>query len=229
MKKKQDTTTKKNVKRTTGRSYSRIALKSSNNKNGSKREIKPAIADEARKIVLFNKPYDVLCQFTDDANRATLANYIPIKEVYAAGRLDRDSEGLLLLTNCGKLQNTLTAPNKKTSKTYWVQVEGEPNTQAIKALCKGVELKDGMTLPAQVNVMLEPKIWTRNPPVRERKSIPTTWLSITLTEGRNRQVRRMTAHIGHPTLRLIRYSIGQYTLNGINSAEYSIISGVSNA
>ena len=145
------------------------------------------------------------------------------------GRLDRDSEGLLLLTNCGKLQNTLTAPNKKTNKTYWVQVEGEPSEDAINALCKGVELKDGMTLPANVKIIDEPKLWPRVPPVRERKSIPTTWLSITINEGRNRQVRRMTAHVGHPTLRLIRYSIGNYTLDGISSAQYSVIKGEVNA
>lgn len=217
---------KSTTKRTTGRTYSRNSL---TKKCTTSREIKPAIAPKDRKIVLFNKPYDVLCQFTDDANRKTLAEFIPIKDVYAAGRLDRDSEGLLLLTNCGKLQNTLTAPNKKTNKTYWVQVEGEPSAEAINALCKGVELKDGMTLPANVKIIDEPKLWPRVPPVRERKSIPTTWLSITINEGRNRQVRRMTAHVGHPTLRLIRYSIGNYTLDGINSAQYSVIKGEVNA
>ncbi len=217
---------KSTTKRTTGRTYSRSAL---TKKCTTSREIKPAIAPKDRKIVLFNKPYDVLCQFTDDANRKTLAEFIPIKDVYAAGRLDRDSEGLLLLTNCGKLQNTLTAPNKKTNKTYWVQVEGEPSEEAINALCKGVELKDGMTLPANVKIIDEPKLWPRVPPVRERKSIPTTWLSITINEGRNRQVRRMTAHVGHPTLRLIRYSIGNYTLDGINRAQYSVIKGEVNA
>ena len=217
---------KSTTKRTTGRTYSRNSL---TKKSTTSREIKPAIAPKDRKIVLFNKPYDVLCQFTDDANRKTLAEFIPIKDVYAAGRLDRDSEGLLLLTNCGKLQNTLTAPNKKTNKTYWVQVEGEPSEEAINALCKGVELKDGMTLPANVKIIDEPKLWPRVPPVRERKSIPTTWLSITINEGRNRQVRRMTAHVGHPTLRLIRYSIGNYTLDGISSAQYSVIKGEVNA
>ncbi|MEI8669313.1 pseudouridine synthase [Pseudoalteromonas sp. B131b] len=179
--------------------------------------------------MLFNKPFDVLCQFTDDADRKTLAEFIPIKEVYAAGRLDRDSEGLLLLTNCGKLQNTLTAPDKKTNKTYWAQVEGEPTSGSINDLCNGVELKDGLTLPANVKIIDEPTIWARNPPVRERKAIPTTWLSITINEGKNRQVRRMTAHIGHPTLRLIRYSIGNYTLDDINCGEYKVIKGVVDA
>jgi len=213
------------AKRNTGRTYSRSALK----KPAGRREIKPQIASKDRKIVLFNKPFDVLCQFTDDDNRQTLAQFIPIKEVYAAGRLDRDSEGLLLLTNCGKLQNTLTSPNKKTNKTYWVQVEGEPTRESINALCKGVELKDGLTLPANVKIIDEPDIWPRNPPVRERKSIPTTWLSITINEGKNRQVRRMTAHIGHPTLRLIRYSIGNYTLDDINPGDYNVIKGALDA
>jgi len=206
-------------KRNTGRTYSRSGI----NKRIVKRPIKPAIAQSYKKVILFNKPYDVLCQFTDDQNRQTLANFIPIKDVYAAGRLDRDSEGLLLLTNCGKLQNTLTSPGKKTNKTYWVQVEGIPTQASIDALNKGVELKDGITLPAEVTLMDEPALWARTPPVRERKSIPTSWLSITINEGRNRQVRRMTAHVGHPTLRLIRYSIGKYTLEGINSGEFKEI------
>ncbi|MCK8128499.1 pseudouridine synthase [Pseudoalteromonas sp. 2CM39R] len=206
-------------KRNTGRTYSRSSI----NKRTVKRPIKPAIAQSDKKVILFNKPYDVLCQFTDDQNRQTLADFIPIKDVYAAGRLDRDSEGLLLLTNCGKLQNTLTAPGKKTNKTYWVQVEGTPTQASIDALNKGVELKDGITLPAEVTLMDEPALWPRTPPVRERKSIPTSWLSITINEGRNRQVRRMTAHVGHPTLRLIRYSIGKYTLEGINSGQFKDI------
>ncbi|QBJ62986.1 pseudouridine synthase [Pseudoalteromonas sp. DL-6] len=206
-------------KRNTGRTYSRTGI----NKSTIKRPIKPPIAQSDKKVILFNKPYDVLCQFTDDKNRQTLADFIPIKDVYAAGRLDRDSEGLLLLTNCGKLQNTLTAPGKKTNKTYWVQVEGIPTQASIDALNKGVELKDGITLPAKVTLMDEPTLWPRTPPVRERKSIPTSWLSITINEGRNRQVRRMTAHVGHPTLRLIRYSIGKYTLEGINSGEFKEI------
>lgn len=214
-------------RRSSGRSFSRD-LTARNKKPAlaaKKREVKQQIPLAERKIVLFNKPFDVLCQFTDEDNRKTLADFIDVKGVYAAGRLDRDSEGLLLLTNCGKLQNALTAPNKKTSKTYWVQVEGEPTDEAIAALCKGVELKDGMTLPAKVERLNPPHLWTRNPAVRERKNIPTSWLSITLTEGRNRQVRRMTAHIGYPTLRLIRYQIGQYTLDNIKNGEYTLLQG----
>jgi 23S rRNA pseudouridine2457 synthase len=181
------------------------------------------VSAQDQKIILFNKPYDVLSQFTDGDGRQTLADFIPVKEVYAAGRLDRDSEGLLLLTNDGILQAKLTQPNSKSPKTYWVQVEGDPQEADLDKLRNGVKLKDGMTLPATVEKMAEPSIWERDPPVRFRAAIPTTWLAITIIEGRNRQVRRMTANIGYPTLRLIRYSIGQYSLGDLPNGEWRLL------
>jgi len=181
------------------------------------------VNDATRKILLFNKPFDVLSQFTDQDNRQTLKDYIDIPDVYAAGRLDRDSEGLLLLTNDGKLQAKITEPKAKTSKTYWAQVEGRPTEAQLQKLRDGVNLKDGLTQPADIVIMDQPDIWARVPPIRERANIPTTWLSITISEGRNRQVRRMTAHIGFPTLRLIRYRIGDWTIDNIDNGSYKLL------
>lgn len=168
------------------------------------------------RILLFNKPYGVICQFSRDGRHPTLADYIAVPDVYPAGRLDTDSEGLLLLTDDGKLQHRITDPQHKLAKTYWVQVEGIPDETALEKLRRGVLLKDGVTLPAEVRAMEAPiNLWPRNPPVRFRKAIPTSWISLTIREGRNRQVRRMTAAVGFPTLRLIRHRIGDWTLDGL--------------
>lgn len=171
-------------------------------------------------LIAFNKPYGVLTQFRGDDGRPTLADFIPVKAVYPAGRLDRDSEGLLLLTDDGNLQHRLTDPRHKLPKTYWVQVEGEIDEAALTRLQQGVELKDGPTRPAQAERIEPPPLWERDPPVRYRKSIPTSWLALTIHEGRNRQVRRMTAAVGFPTLRLVRVAIGPITLNQLQPGEW---------
>ncbi len=170
------------------------------------------------RLLLFNKPFGVLSQFTDKGSpteRATLSEFIDVKGVYPAGRLDRDSEGLLLLTDDGRLQARIAEPKFKMPKTYLVQVEGDPSDADLEPLRKGVCLKDGMTLPAEVARIDPPELWLRDPPIRVRKAIPDCWLSITIREGRNRQVRRMTAAAGLPTLRLVRWSIGEWTVEGI--------------
>jgi 23S rRNA pseudouridine2457 synthase len=172
------------------------------------------------RLILFNKPYGVLPQFTDTAGRETLAAYVPVRGVYPAGRLDRDSEGLLLLTDDGRLQHRLSDPRHKLPKTYWVQVEGEPDEAALEKLRRGIMLDERRTLPATARRIGEPALWPRNPPIRFRKNVPTSWLEIVLTEGRNRQVRRMTAAVGYPTLRLVRYAIGPHTLTGLAPGEW---------
>lgn len=180
------------------------------------------------RTLLFNKPFGVLSQFTDrgteDSPRATLSDYIDVPGVYPAGRLDRDSEGLLMLTSDGRLQNRIASPKFKLEKTYWVQVEGEPDEAALEALRGGVELKDGLTRPAKAQIISEPdNLWERDPPIRVRKSVPDSWLELKISEGKNRQVRRMTAAVGFPTLRLIRAGIGSWTLDGLAPGEWRAI------
>jgi 23S rRNA pseudouridine2457 synthase len=172
------------------------------------------------RLILFNKPYLVLCQFTDSENRPTLADYVSVKGVYPAGRLDYDSEGLVLLTDDGRLQARISDPQNKLPKTYWVQVEGIPTDEALTKLARGVTLNDGPTRPAQVKRMDEPNLWPRNPPIRFRKEIPTSWLELVITEGRKRQVRRMTAAVGFPTLRLVRVAVGEWKLGDLKPGEW---------
>lgn len=171
-------------------------------------------------ILLFNKPYGVLCQFSGEG-RPTLADYITVKDVYPAGRLDTDSEGLLVLTDDGRLQNRISHPHHKLPKTYRAQVEGLPSEEALEQLRHGVMLNDGLTLPAKAGTIPEPAgLWPRDPPIRFRKRVPDSWIEVTLLEGRNRQVRRMTAAVGHPTLRLIRWSVGDWTVAGLAPGQH---------
>ena len=169
------------------------------------------------RLILFNKPYGVLSQFTGET--ATLARHVDVPGVYPAGRLDRDSEGLLLLTDDGRLQARIADPRFKLPKTYLVQVEGEPGEESLARLRDGVRLRDGMTRPAEVARIAPPMLWPRDPPVRFRKTVPDSWLSLTIREGRNRQVRRMTAAVGHPTLRLVRWAVGDWTVEGLAPGE----------
>lgn len=176
------------------------------------------------RIILFNKPFGVLPQFTDKGTagsaRPTLSAYIDVPGVYPAGRLDMDSEGLMVLTDDGRLQARISDPRYKLSKTYLVQVEGEITKEALHLLSEGVELNDGMTLPAETTAIADPQLWPRDPPIRVRKTVPDSWIEITLREGRNRQVRRMTAAVGHPTLRLIRRAVGEWTIDGLAPGEW---------
>lgn len=173
-------------------------------------------------LIALNKPYDVLCQFTDPAGRSTLADHVRVPGVYAAGRLDRDSEGLLLLTDDGQLAQRITDPRHALTKTYWAQVEGAPDAAAVARLCQGIVLNDGPTRPAVVSVLAgdPPGLWPRTPPIRHRAQIPTHWLQLIIREGRNRQVRRMTAAVGLPTLRLVRAAIGSIRLEDLAPGQW---------
>ena len=173
-------------------------------------------------LIALNKPFNVVCQFRKHGEDPTLASYIQQPDVHPAGRLDKDSEGLLLLTDDGELQHLITQPRHKQAKGYWVQVEGVPAEADLEKLRRGVVLKDGLTLPAELSLIAPPDVWERNPPIRERKAIPTSWLDMTIYEGRNRQIRRMTAAIGFPTLRLIRYRVGPWYLNSLQPGESEV-------
>ncbi len=178
-------------------------------------------------LIAFNKPYGVICQFSGDGSpRSTLADFVRVPGVYPAGRLDQDSEGLLLLTDDGRLQARIADPKYKLPKTYLVQVEGEPTEASLDQLRRGVKLKDGMTLPAEAKRIDPPDLWPRDPPVRFRKTVPDCWIELTIREGRNRQIRRMTAAIGHPTLRLVRWRIGEWTLEGLTPGEWREVPGL---
>ena len=175
------------------------------------------------KLIIFNKPFHVLCQFTDEAGRKTLADYVDVKEVYPAGRLDFDSEGLLLLTDDGKLQAKISHPKNKLPKTYWAQVEGIATQEDCDALIAGVQLKDGMAKAVSCKILSEPHLWERVPPIRVRKSIPDSWIELVIDEGRNRQVRRMTAAVNLPTLRLVRVAIGKWSLGDLQPGQANAV------
>jgi 23S rRNA pseudouridine2457 synthase len=177
------------------------------------------------RLILFNKPYGVLCQFSPSPGRQTLKDFVPVTAVYPAGRLDADSEGLVVLTDDGRLQHRISDPRHKLTKTYWVQVDGVPTPEALALLASGINLGDFVTRPARARLAPEPGwLWPRQPPVRYRKSIPTAWVELALTEGKNRQIRRMTAAVGYPTLRLIRYSTGAWSVAGLASGEWRELS-----
>jgi 23S rRNA pseudouridine2457 synthase len=177
------------------------------------------------RLILLNKPHGVLCQFSaDESDKPTLADFVPIPNVYPAGRLDTDSEGLVLLTDDGKLQARIADPKFKLAKTYLVQVEGEPDAAALEVLQRGVQLKDGLTRPALAESIPPPTLWPRDPPVRFRKSVPDSWIRLTIREGRNRQVRRMTAAVGHPTLRLVRWQVGEWKLGALAPGDWREVS-----
>lgn len=180
----------------------------------------PTAALAVTTVVLFNKPYGVLPQFTDTEGRPTLAAYLPQPDIHPAGRLDRDSEGLMLLTDDGALQHRISHPRHKLTKTYWVQVEGVPDETALERLRRGIQLNDGPTAPARTRLLEEPGLWPRDPPIRYRAAIPTRWIELEISEGRNRQVRRMTAAVGYPTLRLVRWAIGPWTLAGLAPGQW---------